>query len=255
MARRAEVGVATQQDPLEARLATPCDRLVEPLRRSLVRRPVATPVHQRERLPRVRQRHHQRVIPPPPVIGDPHPLLALAGRLRQRPVRLEDRLGQELRRLLLPHLPPYLIDRRQQRLDIGHREPPAEVARGGRVRDHLRPQRVQVHLVLAALLQILQRLPAAQDVVGDVQDVVRLVVGLMHLQQPHMVVDRRRQPGALRQQLHRPDAARPETADASTALVVEVPPTEHRLQLRPPVAPTQPPPNSLLAPCLPLLYC
>src|SRR5436309_7876455 len=109
-------------------------------------------------------------------------------------------------------------------------------------------------LVLAALLQILQRLPAAQDVVGDVQDVVRLVVGLMHLQQPHMVVDRRRQPGALRQQLHRPDAARPETADASTALVVEVPPTEHRLQLCPPVTPTQPPPTSLLAPCLPLLY-
>jgi len=92
----------------------------------------------------------------------------------------------------LPHLHPHLIDRRQQRLDIAGAEPPAEVARRGRIRDHLRPQRVQVHLVLPPLLQILERLPAAQDVVGDVQDVVRLVVGLVHLQQPQALVDRRR---------------------------------------------------------------
>ena len=84
---------------------------------------------------------------------------------------------------------------------------------------------------------------------------IRLVVGLMHFQQPQALVDRRRQSGALRQQVHRADAARTQTPNPIAPLVVEIAAPEHRSPLRPPVAAVHPPPDSPLATRLAFLYC
>jgi hypothetical protein len=43
----------------------------------------------------------------------------------------------------------------------------------------LGPQRIEVDLVVSPHLQVLQAAAAREEVVGDVQDVVALVVGLM----------------------------------------------------------------------------
>src|SRR2546427_3664129 len=64
---------------------------------------------------------------------------------------------------------------------------------------------------------LFRSLAPTQDVVGDVQHVIRLVVGLMHLQQPQALVDRRRQSGALRQQVHRPDPAGAQRSEEHTS--------------------------------------
>jgi hypothetical protein len=108
--------------------------------------------------------------------------------------------------------------------------------------------------VLAPLLEVLQRPAPAQDVVGQVQHVIRLVVGQVHLQQPQVLVEGGGQTRPLRQQVHRPDPARAQPPYPSAALVVKVAAPQHRLRLRLPVAPPQPPPNSLLAARLALLY-
>ena len=146
------------------------------------------------------------------------------------------------------------IDRRPQRLDIRLLESPAEVPGRGRIGNHPRPDRVQAHLVVSQLFEILERLPAAQEVVGDVQDRVRLVVGLMHLQQVQALVDRFGQPGALGQQVHRPDPTRAQTPHPVTPRVVDIAAAERRFQLRGPITPAQPPLNSPLATRLSLLY-
>ena len=85
--RLAEIRIAAKRDPLELHLATQRPRLIEPLGRALRQRSIAAPIHQKQRLTGVRQRHHQRVIAPHAVIGDVHPVLALARRLRQQRVR------------------------------------------------------------------------------------------------------------------------------------------------------------------------
>jgi len=54
-----------------------------------------------------------------------------------------------------------LVDRPLQRVNVGLGEPPAEIARGRGVRDALRAERIQVRLVLAPQLDILQARPAA----------------------------------------------------------------------------------------------
>lgn len=71
---------------------------------------------------------------------------------------------------------------------------PSEVAGSGGVGEQLGVQGIQVTEVPASPLQILQPRAAADHVVGEVQHVVRLVVGQMHLQQVQPGVDLRGQP-------------------------------------------------------------
>ena len=88
-------------------------------------------------------------------------------------------------------------------------EAPAEVPGGGRVGEALGPQPVEEDPVAAARLDVLQALPAAQRVVGDVQHVVGLVVGLVQLQQLQRRVDLAGQPDLADQLRDQADTAVP----------------------------------------------
>ena len=82
-----------------------------------------------------------------------------------------------------------------KRADVRFGEAAAEVARRGRVGNPLGAQGVEEDLVVAAQLDVLQPDAVAQRVVGQVQHVVRLVVGQMDLQQVQAAVDGLDQPG------------------------------------------------------------
>ena len=71
---------------------------------------------------------------------------------------------------------------------------PREVARSRRTRDRLRAQGVHVGRVVAQAAQVLEPHAPAQQVVGDVEHMVRLVVRQMPLQQLQPPVDLARQP-------------------------------------------------------------
>ncbi len=253
MSRRTEVRVSAQQHVPKACSLTQRDRLIEPLCGSLVRRTVATAIHPGQRFARVRQRHHQRVVAPSPVIGDLHPFLALTVRLGQRPVGFHDRLVEERGRLLLPHLHPHPVDGRHQRLVVRLAEAPREVPRRRRIGNHPCADRVRVPLVVPQLIEILQRLATAPEVVGDVQHVIRLVVGLMHLQPSQARIDLGRQPRALNPQVHGSDPARPQAPHPIATFVLDIAAAEHRLRLCLPVAPAPASFDSSLATGLALL--
>ena len=89
----------------------------------------------------------------------------------------------------------------------GRVEAAAEVARRGRVGNAAGPQGVEVRLVAAQQFQVLQARSAGQQVVGDVQHVVGLVVGQMDLQQAEVAVDRLVEAQLSHQQVDGPDAA------------------------------------------------
>jgi hypothetical protein len=86
-------------------------------------------------------------------------------------------------------------------------EPPAEVPRGGRVRNRLRTERVQEDFVVAAELDVLQAGRVAQRVQRQVEHVVRLVVGDMHLEQMQPTINLSDQPHFPRQLQHHSHAA------------------------------------------------
>ena len=138
----------------------------------------------------VRERDDECRVPPDALVGDVHSLLGRRVGLNDRGVRVDDRrLREEGGRLAAPHLQPGAVDRLLQGDDRGWVKAPAEVPGGRRVRQALDPQAIEEHLVAAARLDVLQALPPAQGVVGDVQDVIGLVVGLVQLEQVERAVD------------------------------------------------------------------
>ena len=103
------------------------------------------------------------------------PCLHQPSRGGERPVGVDEGLVEEVVGLLLPGPQPGLVEGVHQLLDIGLGEAAAEVPGGGRVGDASGPEGVEVDLVVAADLEVLQAAAAGQEVVGDVQDVVALV--------------------------------------------------------------------------------
>ena len=187
------------------------------------------------------------MVPPLTLVVDVHPLLALSRGFGHRAVGLDDRFFEERRRLLSPDLHPHVVDRAHQILDVAFIEAPTEVAGRRGVGDALRPERVQVHFVVAPQLDVFQAGSAGQEVVGDVEHVVRLMVRQMALQKMQPAIDGLDQPRSPGQQVHRSDPAASQTPHAVGQLVLNVTGGEHGPGLIRPVAITEPVLNSTLA--------
>lgn len=82
-----------------------------------------------------------------------------------------------------------LVDDVHQPLDVISRETSTKVARGRRVRNRSGAERIEEWLVVAPQFDVVERPPTAHGVVGDVQDVVRLVIGLVYLEKLDCVID------------------------------------------------------------------
>ena len=101
-------------------------------------------------------------------------------------------------------------------------EPPAEVPLGGGVGDAHGAEGIEIDVVVAPQLDVLEPAAAGEDVEGDVQDMVGFVIGEMALEEMEVGVDGGDQAGAARQQEHGADAAGGEALDALAQFVVDV---------------------------------
>ena len=162
---RAEAGVAAEQD-----------RQVDLLGGALVRGPVAGPVDDAEHLAGVGQRDDQRVITPGAVVGDIDALLAAGAGGDEGAVGVDDGLVEEVGRLLFPDLDPGLIEDVLEGLDVVGGEASAEVAGGGGVGDSVGAEGVEEDDVVASQFDVVEAGAVAQGVVGEVEDVVTLVI-------------------------------------------------------------------------------
>ena len=88
---------------------------------------------------------------------------------------------------------------------------------------------------------------AGEQIVGDVQHVVRLVIRHVNFQQMQIAVDGFGQPQLLGDQMHRPHAAGGDSAGAVGDLVVDIRGREHRLPATAVVVLVQPPLDATLA--------
>ena len=179
----AEVGVAAEADPPEAGPPAEGDRPVDVDMRLLVRRAVAAAIDQVERLAGVGQRDDQGMIAPGAVVGDVDALLALGVGGDEGAVDVHDRLAEEVGGLLGVDAQPGGVDGLHQVQDVGLAEAAAEVTFGGRVGDALGAEGIEIDLVVAAPLDVLEAAAAGEEVEGDVQDVVGLEIGEVALEE------------------------------------------------------------------------
>ena len=109
------------------------------------------------------------------------------------------------------------------------REAAAEVARGGRIGDAAGAQGIEEDFVVAAQFDVLQAGAVAQGVVGEVEDVIGLVVGQVELEQVQAVVDGVDEAELAGQEVHGADAAVADAAAAVADFIVDVAGGEHGL--------------------------
>ena len=149
MLRLAEVRVAPQQHLPKTGGPTQVHRPIIVLGGRLTARAVAAPIDQIQRLARVGQGKQQRMIAPEALVRDIHPLLALARRLGNRAVGLQDGLPKEGLGLLLPDLLPNAIDDLHQMKHLGFAKASTKVSGGRGIGNPLGPQGIQIHLIIS----------------------------------------------------------------------------------------------------------
>ena len=217
-----EIRVAAEQDAAEPGLPAEQDGQVELLGGAFVRRAVAGAVDDAEYLAGVGQRDDQRVIAPGTVIGDVDALFTTGAGGDQRAVGIEDGLVEEVGRLLAPEFEPSLIEDVLEGFDVVGGEAAAEVARGGGVGDAVGAQGVEEDEVVASLFDVVEAGAVAQGIVGEVEDVVGLVVGEVELEQVEPLVNGFREAEVADQQLNPADAAARNRASLGGDLVLDV---------------------------------
>jgi hypothetical protein len=162
------------------------------------------------------------VVAPHPVVGDIHALLAPAVTRGDRPVSVKEGFVEEVGGLLPPGPQTGLVEGVHQPLDIAFAEAAAEVPGGGRVGDAFGPKGVEVDLVVTPDFEVFQATAAGQEVVGDIQDVVALVIRQRPLEEVEVLVDGPHQPEFLGQEVDGPDTTGGDGPHPVGELVVDV---------------------------------
>jgi hypothetical protein len=143
---------------------------------------------------------------------------------------------------------PHAVDYIHQFDDVAFAKPPSKVPTGRRIRDTLRSEPVKKGLVVASQFNVLQAHTLEHRVVGQVQNMVTLMVGQMPLEQMQPGVDFIGQPQLLDHHMHRSDPTAIDPTVAIGHLVVDVSSFHHRLGLIAPGSPRiQPTLDSTLA--------
>ena len=170
------------------------------------------------------------MISPGAIVRDVHPLLAARAGGDECAVDVEEGFVEEVRRLLLPDLEPGLIEDILEGLDVVSSEAAAEVARGGGVGDAVGAQGVQEDDVVAPQFDIVEAGPVAQRVVGEVQDMVGLMVGEVELEQMESLIDGRIEAELADQELNGADAAAGDGSNFNRGFVLDVAGGDDRLE-------------------------
>ena len=121
--------------------------------------------------------------------GDVHALLALAGGFDHRAVSFDDGFVEERLGLLPPDFQPHGVEHVLQAIDVGRVEAAAKIACGSGIGNAARTENIEVGLITTEQFQVFQARPSGEQVVGDIEHVVRIEVRQMDLQQAKASID------------------------------------------------------------------
>src|SRR5690606_11546896 len=178
-----------------------------------------------------------------------HPALLLTFGRNQTAIDVDDRARPRTFRELAPDpISSRRIDQIHQPLQAFDVESTEEVSRGGRIGDPLRPQKVQETLVLPEPVDVLQTSATCQNVVRQIEHVIRFVIRKMALQQRATIVDGSIETDSLNHPVDHSHASHGSRAESIGDLGVEATALHHRARLLRPVPWCEPRPDPILAP-------
>jgi len=217
-----EIGVAAQQDLVEAATQTGGGGCVERLGSAFVGWPIAGTIDDAQDLTGVGQGDDQGMVTPDAVVGDVHAEFALAGRGHERAISVEDGQAKEAGGLVPPNADADIVIDILQSIDVGFGEAPTEIAGGGWIRDALGAQSVEIIDIVASQLDVLQTIAVAQGVGGEVEHMVGFGVRETNLENGKVSVDGVYEAYVACQFVEERDTAIAQTVDTSRDLIAEI---------------------------------
>src|ERR1700722_455864 len=169
------------------------------------------------------------MVAPRAVVGDVHALLAFAGGADQRAIGIDAGLVEEGVGLPGPGALADVVDGVEQRVHIVGLETAAEVASGGRIGNAAGAQGIEEDFVVASQFDVFEAGAVAKGVVGEIEHVIRFVIGQMDLEQVQPAVDGLVEAEFAHEQVHGTDTAVANTAAALTDFVLNVAGRKHGL--------------------------
>ena len=132
---------------------------------------------------------HKATPTPGAVVSDVHARLALAVGSDECAVHVDGGPVEERSVLLGPDLASGLVDGILESIHVVLSESSAEVVSGGGIGDAACPESIEEGFIVATQFDVLKAGAVAQCVVGDVEDVIGLVIGQMDFQELEPLVD------------------------------------------------------------------
>ena len=170
------------------------------------------------------------MITPGAVVGDVDALLAARAGGHEGAVDVDDGLVEEAGRLLFPELESDLIEDVLECLDVIGGEASAEVAGRGGVGDAVGAECVEEDDVVASQFDVVEASAVAQCVVGEVQNVVTLVIREVVLEQVESLIDGLSEPEFPHEELNGPNAPAGDGLGLGGGVVVDVGGGEDRIR-------------------------
>src|SRR5688572_2883925 len=183
---------------------------IHPLGSAIARGAAAWAIDQKQHLVRIGHCNDERRIPPDPVISNIHPRFASARGSGDCSIDVDDRLLPKRSILKAPHFLAPVVDDVLNLNNRGHVKTPQKVSRCGRIRNPLCAKSVHVCLVVPQPLNVFKAGSSREDVVSDVQNMVRLVIRNMSLQEFKHLVDQLIELQPADELVHRADSTKTE---------------------------------------------
>ena len=190
-------------------------------------RPVTATIGQEQWLGGVGEGNDQGMITPDTVVGDIDALLALGIGGDEGAVDVDRGLVEERGGLLSPNPLSGSVEGVHEVKDVRQLEPAAEVSRGGGIGNSPGAEGVEIDFVVASPLQMLDLAAAGQDIEGNIQDVIGLVIGKVAFEEMELLIDVPDQSSPASEQQHGADATRPQSLDPLGEFVVNVVGSDH----------------------------
>ena len=184
-----EIGVAAQQDLVEAAPQTGGGGGVERLGSAFVGWPIAGTIDEAQNLAGVGQGDDQGMVTPDAVVGDVHAEFALAGGGHERAIGVEDGQLEEAGGLVPPNADADIVIDILQGIDVGRGEASAEIAGGGWIGDALGAQSVEIIDIVTSEFDVLQTIAVAQGVGGEVKNMIGFGIGQTNLENGEALID------------------------------------------------------------------
>jgi hypothetical protein len=201
---------------------------IEPFSCSFMAGPITTAVDDVEGFIGIGQRNHERMVTPLAFVIDVDSFFAFPGGFHHRSIAFDESFLKKTRRLLPPNFHADGIEDLHQQQDRQEVESTTEIPGSRGVGDSFGSERVEIRFVISSEFKVFQASAAGENVVRDIQHVIRLGIRQVDLEYVDVLIDGLVEFEDFRHALNQPNPTSRDSLVSICDLVLDVRGGDHR---------------------------